>query len=140
MVSTRDVENFIMYRSLDAAKLKGDRRARSHDFDCGPGDNVHFSSSTPHMTRSDTSWARPGNGVAVSIGINFYTHVTRRDAHIYAANQLPQRSGINPRPHHESESSVRLKYFAGKGVLAIWRLRGHQPPPRFLFDEKTFAD
>ena len=42
VVSTRDVENFIMYRSLDAAKLKGDRRARSHDFDCGPSNDVHF--------------------------------------------------------------------------------------------------
>ena len=29
------------------------------------------------MTRSDASWTQPGNGVAVSIGIVFYTNVTR---------------------------------------------------------------
>ncbi len=135
VVSARDVENFIVYRSLDAVKLKDDMRARSHDFDSGPGDGVYFPSTTPHMTRSDTSWVRPSDGVAVSIGIDFYTDITRRDAHIYAANQMLRRFGMNPRPPHEAEWRDKLKFVVGKGVLAVKRLRGYQPPPGFLFDE-----
>ena len=135
VVSARDVENFIIYRSLDDVKLKDDMRTRSHDFDCGPGDGVYFPSTTPHMTRTDPSWVRPGAGVAVSIGIDFYTDATRREAHIYAANQLLRRFGIQPREPHQSQWRDKLKSHLGRGVIAVKRLRGYQPPPGFSFDE-----
>jgi hypothetical protein len=134
VVSAHDVENFIVYRSLDEVKLKEDMRARSHDFDCGPGDGVYFPSTTPHMTRSDTSWARPGDGVAVSIGIDFYTDITRRNAHVYNVNRLLRRLGVSPRPPHESEWIDRLKFTVGKPILALQQRRGYNAPPGFSFD------
>ena len=87
------------------------------------------------MTRTDPSWVRPGDGVAVSIGIDFYTDITRRDAHVYVANQMLRRFGVSPREPHESEWRDKLKFAVGKSVLAIKRMRGYQPPPGFSFDE-----
>jgi hypothetical protein len=134
-VSAENVENFIVYRSLDEVILRDDMQARRFDFDCGPGDGVYFPSTSPHMTRSDASWARPGDGVAVSIGIDFYTDATRREAHVYAVNRMLRRFGVKPRGPRESEWMDRMKYSLGKGVLAFKRMRGYQPPPGFSFDE-----
>jgi hypothetical protein len=133
-VSAENVENFIVYRSLDEVILRDDMQARRFDFDCGPGDGVYFPSTSPHMTRSEASWARPGDGVAVSIGIDFYTDTTRREAHVYAVNRMLRRFGVKPRGPRESEWMDRMKYSLGKGVLAFKRMRGYQPPPGFSFD------
>jgi hypothetical protein len=135
VVSARNVENFIVYRSLDEVKLKDNMLAKSHDFDCGPGDGVYFPSTTPHMTRSDTSWARPGDGVAVSIGIDFYTDRTRRDAHVYTVNRVLRKLGLNPRAPHESEWIDRIKYTIGQPFVAVQRWRGYKPPPGFSFKD-----
>ena len=135
VVRARDVENFIVYRSLDDVKLTENALAKSHDFDCGPGDGVYFPSTTPHMTRSDTSWARPGDGVAVSIGIDFYTDRTRRDAHVYMVNRVLRRLGLNPRAPHDSEWIDRLKYTVGRPLVAVQRWRGYNPPPGFSFKD-----
>jgi hypothetical protein len=129
------VEDFIVYRSLDEVKLRDDMQARRQDFDCGPGDGVYFPSTTPHMTRSDTSWARPGDGVAVSIGIDFYTDVTRRNAHVHLVNRVLRRLGLNPRAPHESEWIDRVKFAIGKPILALQKRRGYNPPPGFSFED-----
>jgi hypothetical protein len=135
VVRARDVENFIVSRSLGEVKLKDNMLAKSHNFDCGPGDGVYFPSTTPHMTRSDTSWVRPGDGVAVSIGIDFYTDRTRRDAHVYTVNRILRKLGLNPRAPHESEWIDRLKYTIGQPFVAMQRLRGYKPPPGFSFKD-----
>lgn len=133
-VSAQNVENFIVYRSLDEVVLRDEMQARRQDFDCGPGDGVYFPSTTPHMTHSDTSWVRPGDGVAVSIGIDFYTDVTRRNAHVYNVNRLLRKLGVNPRPPHESDWIDRLKFTVGKPILALQQRRGYNAPPGFSFD------
>ena len=135
VVSAPDVENFIVYRSLDEVKLEDEMRAKSQDFECGPGDGVYFPATTPHMTHSDTSWVQPGNGVAVSIGIDFYTDVTRRNAHVYNVNRLLRKLGANPRPPHESEWIDRLKFAIGKPILSLQQRRGFSPPPGFSFKD-----
>ena len=135
VVSARNVENFIVYRSLDEVTLKDNALAKSHNFDCGPGEGVYFPSTTPHMTRSDTSWSRPGDGVAVSIGIDFYTDRTRRDAHVYTVNRILRKLGLNPRAPHESEWIDRLKYMVGQPLVAMQRRRGYHPPPGFSFKD-----
>ncbi len=135
VVSAPAVENFIVYRSLDEVKLKDEMRAKSQDFECGPGDGAYFPATTPHMTHSDTSWVQPGDGVAVSIGIDFYTDVTRRNAHVYSVNRLLRKLGASPRPPHESEWIDRLKFAIGKPILSIQQRRGYNPPPGFLIKD-----
>lgn len=132
VVAAEDVEDFIMYRMLENVKLTDVSRAKRIDFDCGPGDGVYFPATTPHMTRSDTSWTSAGDGVSVSMGIDFYTDVTKRNAYIYSANRLLRRFGVSPRDPGESVVGDQLKYAIGRASVALRkRLRGYVPPPGF---------
>ena len=133
VVAAADVEDFIVYRGLENVRLKDEMLSRSFEFNCGPGDGVYFPSTTPHMTRSDTSWTRPGNGVAVSIGIVFYTDVTRHDAYVYTVNRMLRRHlGWQPRPPQQSAWVDRFKYPVGRLAVAFRRrFRGYAPPPGF---------
>jgi hypothetical protein len=131
VVAAQDVEDFIVWRRLDNVRLKEDLRARSFEFDTGPGDGVYFPSTTPHMTRTDSRWVRPGDGVSISIGINFYTNATRRSAHVHALNGVLRKLGLTPRPPGPFEWLDRLKYPLGRAVVGVRRLRGHTPPQGF---------
>jgi hypothetical protein len=132
IVAAEDVEDFIVSRSLENVRLKEEFRSRSSEFDTGPGDGVYFPSTTPHMTRTDTRWARPGDGVCISIGINFYTSVTRRHANVHAFNKVLRRMGMTPRSPGTSPWLDRLKYPLGCMVVGLKRhLRGYSPPPGF---------
>lgn len=95
-VSDVDREQFIVNASLDNVRLKDGVRARAHEFDVGPGDGVYFPSTSPHMTRCETEWVRPGDGVSISIGVVFYTDVTRRMARLHVLNHLLRRFGLTP--------------------------------------------
>ena len=48
-------------------------------FECGPGDGAYFPSTTPHMTESRPEWNQ-GDSLSISVGMVFYSNVTRRDA------------------------------------------------------------
>jgi hypothetical protein len=112
-------------------KLQDGFPARSHELDCGPGDGLYFPSTAPHMTRSDVSWAKPGDGVSISIGIVFYTDETKRHANIHALNQVLRRFGANPRPPGESGLDG-VKYPLGRAVVGLRkRLQGFEPPTGF---------
>ncbi|MEQ1517387.1 MAG: hypothetical protein ABL931_12960 [Usitatibacteraceae bacterium] len=132
IVPATEVENFISWGG-GPVPFKEEMLARSSEFDCGPGDGVYFPSTSPHMTRSDTSWVEPGNGVTVSIGIVFYTNVTRRDAYVHTVNQLMRTHlGFQPSPPGESTIVDRLKYPVGRLTVALrHRFRGYTPPPGF---------
>ena len=80
VVAADTVDEFITYGSLDKVRLKDGFRERSHEFDVGPGEGVYFPSTSPHMTRTDPHWTKPGDGVSISIGVVFYTSATRRAA------------------------------------------------------------
>jgi hypothetical protein len=131
-VSARDVEEFIVNRSLAGVKLQEEARARSHEFDTGPGEGVYFPSTSPHTTRSDPHWARPGDGISISIGIVFYTPVTRRRAYAHFVNRQLRRLGFEPQLPGASSWGDRVKHILGRVLVIPYRLlRGYSPPPGF---------
>ena len=46
------------------------------------------------MTRSERDWVTPGDGVAVSIGVVFYTRETLRQARVHLCNHELRRLGL----------------------------------------------
>lgn len=132
VVSAEDRDSFIVYASLDNVKLAEGYRERSHEFDVGAGDGVYFPSTSPHMTRSDPEWVTPGDGVSISIGVVFYTDVTRRRANIHALNLVLRRLGFSPRDPGESEWLDRLKYPFGRALVWFKKtFRGYEPKVGF---------
>lgn len=128
VVTGRARDEFILYAALDDVRLRDGFLARSHEFDVGPGDGVYFPSTSPHMTHSDPDWVQPGDGVAISIGVVFYTDVTRRTAYVHAVNLQLRRLGLNPAEPGESAWKDRIKYLLGR--VFIWSkktFRGYQP-------------
>ncbi|HJV95330.1 MAG TPA: cupin domain-containing protein, partial [Albitalea sp.] len=127
VVAAKDVEDFVIFGSLDGVRLKDSVRSRSHEFQCGPGDGVYFPSTSPHMTQ-----VLPGDGVCVSMGVVFYTQVTRRHARVHQVNHVLRRLGLSPRSPGESLRLDRLKAPFGY-LLALARKgrrgRGFVPPP-----------
>ena len=76
------------------------------------------------MTLSDTSWARPGDGVSISIGVVFYTDVTRQHAHLHALNRVLRRFGVSPRVPGESALIDGLKSPLANAIAWDMRRRG----------------
>ena len=114
-------DDFILYGGLEEVRLKDGVVQRSHEFDVGPGEGAYFPSTSPHMTRTETSWVKPGDGVSISIGVVFYSSVTRRSAYVHAFNRVLRRMGITPREPNESDTLDRLKFPFGR--LTIWAMR-----------------
>lgn len=126
----RDVEDFVLYGSLERIRLQDGFMPRSHEICAGPGDGVYFPATSPHMTRSDTEGACPGEGVSISIGTVFYSDVTRRHARVHQLNQLLRRLGASPRPPGLSPVIDSLKAPLGHLIgAARHRLRGNRTPP-----------
>jgi hypothetical protein len=118
------VENFILTGSLSEVKLTEEHRGRSHEFDVGAGDGVYFPSTSPHMTHSDNTWVRPGDGVSISIGVVFYTDVTCQHAHIHALNRVLRRFGLSPRSPGESPLVDGIKSPLASAIAWDMRRRG----------------
>lgn len=132
VVSGKDIEDFIAFGALDNVKLTDAINARRHEFNCGPGQGVYFPSTTPHMVLSDRDWVKPGDGVSVSIGIVFYTNLTRRNAYIHACNQLLRRLGLSPEFPSKLPLADALKYAGGRAYVEFRkRFRGYKPKPGF---------
>lgn len=128
VVAGADVDRFIATRSLENVRLKEASLARRHVFDVGPGEGVYFPSLSPHMTRSEPSWATPGDGVSISIGIVFFTEHTRRRAHLHFWNHALRRLGLSPRDAGDSGLVDRLKSRCGRTLLwAKKTFRGFKP-------------
>jgi hypothetical protein len=106
VVDASTVEEFIVDKTLKRVRFKEEFRPRSHEFDTGPGDGVYFPSTSPHMTSTQPDWVRPGNGVSVSLGVTFYTSVTRQHARVYQVNRL-MRNALRMNPSEPGESALR---------------------------------
>lgn len=131
VVSGPDVESFIVTNSLEKVKLNDAYRPFALERDFAPGDGVYFPSTAPHATTTDASWVKPGDGISISIGIVFYTSVTRRRANIHSANRVLRKLGMNPKFPGASPFDG-LKYALGRAVVtAKKRLRGIDPPTGF---------
>jgi len=126
-VPAASVEEFIASGNLAGVKFDEALRARSHQWDVGPGDGVFFPSTSPHMTRTEGSWVQPGEGVSVSIGVNFYTDLTLRTARVLQFNRVARLLGMQPAQPGASLSSDALKAPLGS-VLARLRYRRRRPP------------
>lgn len=84
------------------------------------------------MTRTDPGWARPGDGVSISIGVVFYTDRTRRSADVHAWNLFLRRFGLSPHEPGRSAWLDRVKYPLGRALVwAMKRYRGFCPRPGF---------
>jgi hypothetical protein len=114
------VEDFIVRHSQKKVKFREEFRARSHQFETKPGDAVYFPSTSPHMTSSERTWTRPGDGVSISIGVTFYTSVTRKMARVHQVNRLLRKVGIAPAFPGESSAADALKAPVG-GMVGMAR-------------------
>jgi hypothetical protein len=114
------VEDFIVGHSLRKVRFKEEYRARSHQFETKPGDAVYFPSTSPHMTSSDRSWTQPGDGVSVSIGVTFYTSVTRKMARVHQFNRLVRKAGMSPAFPGQSSTADAFKAPIG-GMIGMAR-------------------
>jgi len=131
VVSGEDVETFIVNRSLEHVKLNDQYRPFALERDFAPGDGVYFPSTAPHATTSDSSWVKPGDGISISIGIVFYTSVTRKHANIHLANRALRKLGLHPKFPGTSAFDA-LKYPLGRAIVAAKKkLRGYEPPTGF---------
>ena len=113
IVPAEAVEDFIVTHSLRKVRYSEEFRAHSQEFHACPGDGVSFPSTSPHMTRSDPDWTAPGDRVSISIGVTFYTSVTRKVARVHQVNRVMRRCGLSPRYPGESPRSDAFKASLG---------------------------
>ncbi len=126
------VDNFIAYGGLDQVKLRDGVITRSREFDVGAGDGVYFPATSPHMTRSEPGWAKPGDGISISIGVVCYTDQTRQDAYAHAGNLLLRKLGLSPQHPRQSALADAFKRPLGRGFLAVKSsLQGYKPTLSF---------
>ncbi|MEP6722404.1 MAG: cupin domain-containing protein [Variovorax sp.] len=131
VVEASDVEDFIVTQSLKRVRLKEEYRARSHEFDTEPGDGIYFPSTSPHATRSEPAWVKPDDGVSVSLGVTFYTSVTRHHARVHQLNSLLRNTlKMTPTEPGRSATLDSLKAPLGRVLgAARYKLSGITPPP-----------
>ena len=122
-VPAANVERFILDGSLEGVTLRPEIRDHAHDFVVGPGDGVYFPSTSPHMTSTETSWVRPGNAVSISIGVVFYSDLTRRHRRIFRTNHFLRSIGIEPRMPGASRAGDLVKEACGFAMNALRALR-----------------
>jgi hypothetical protein len=113
IVPAEAVEDFIVTHSLRKVRYRDELRAFSQEFHARPGDGVYFPSTSPHMTRSDPEWTAPGDRVSISIGVTFYTSVTRKVARVHQVNRVMRRCGLAPRYPGESPRADAFKATVG---------------------------
>ena len=131
-VPAQAVDDFIVHGGQEGVTLREDIRARSHEFNTGPGDGVYFPMTSPHMTRTDTSWVTPGDGVSISIGVVFYTDLTKRKAYGHAFNRMARRFGLDLDPPTGRSAGDIVRSLLGRAVVALHkRTRGYVAPKGF---------
>jgi len=131
LVSAEAREKFIIYGENTRVKSEA-FLGRAREFPVGPGDGVYFPSTSPHMTRCDSGWERPGDGVSISIGVVFYTEVTRRHAYVHAFNEFLRHRGMTPREPGESHGLDRIKALGGRALIWVAReFKGFKPTVSF---------
>jgi len=122
IVPAEAVEDFIVTHSLRKVRFKDEFRPLSHEFNARPGDGVYFPSTSPHMTHSEPGWTAPGDRVSISIGVTFYTSVTRETARIHQVNRLLRKCGLSPAYPGGSPEADALKASVG-GLVGATRSR-----------------
>lgn len=125
------VEDFIVTQSLKKVRFDETFLPRGQEFDAHPGDAVYFPSTSPHMTRSLVDRTTAGNRLSISIGVTFYTAVTREVARIHQVNRLMRKCGLSPSYPGESPTADAVKSTVG-GVVGAGRARLGVARARFI--------
>lgn len=121
------VERFILYGDLSGVKYRDDVLPRAMDVELGAGEGIYMPSTSPHLISTEKHWVKPGDGVSITIGINFYTANTRRVANIHALNQLIRKAGTEPAAPGLSPFDG-VKYPMAKALVAVNKtVRGYKP-------------
>ena len=135
-VPQRAAEDFVVHGGLqgvnvsEGGRVRDDIMARSHRFEVGPGDGVYFPMTSPHMTTTNAEWVKPGDGVSISIGVVFYTSMTRRMCHAHAFNRVARRLGIAPRTPRNGNEVETWRAWLGRAIVGLHRRTREWTPPR----------
>ena len=117
-VSEMGVESWIVRGSLADVPWSEDHlhRAAVHQ-DFGPGEGVFMPSTSAHMSetrRSPRTEKVKESAISVSIGVVYYSALTRKWANIYALNSFLRKLGWKPQPPGESSEKIdSFKYWMG---------------------------
>jgi hypothetical protein len=130
VVAQRDVENFIVHRDLGKVRLPEAARARAVEFHAQAGEGIYFPATSPHMTRTTNEWVKAGDGVSISLGVVFYTSLTRHHARVHQCNRMLRQLGLQPLAPGVSAWRDALKAPLGRTLCAYRvRFKGHDAPP-----------
>ena len=129
VVAARDVENFIIHGGLEDVQLNDDIAPKGTNYAMNAGEGVYFPSTTPHMTMTEEGRTK----VSVSLGVVFYTDLTRKTARVHQCNNVLRRLVKEPRSPGQSAFSDTLKAPIGHMVALLrQRFRNYDPPPGIL--------
>ncbi len=126
------VEEFFVNGSLGKLRLREELEPRAVDLEIGPGEGVYFPTPAGHfVTTEDKGWAKPGDGVSVSMALTYFTAATRRRAHAHLLNQsMRQRFSVQPRSPGTSGWVDALKDPLAMALLRYSQVRHRKPIPR----------
>ena len=88
----------------NAAVYKERYQNRATVYSLGPGKGIHVPVNAPH-------WVQNKNNISVTLSVNFQFHEDHV-AHVYRANYILRKLGINPMPPGHSRVRDRLKCLA----------------------------
>lgn len=126
----RAVEDFIVTKTLKNLKLTDAIKSKRSEYLSRPGDGIYFPATTPHMAETTTEWVSAGNATSISIGVVFYTEMTRRIARIHQLNYTLRKLGMRPVSLQASGPIGLLKSWLGAASVRLRTLyNGYKPPP-----------
>jgi len=103
VLTEEELERFWMVDN-NAAIYKEHYQNRAKVYSVGPGRGVHVPVNAPH-------WVQNRNNVSVTLSVNFQFR-ENYPAHVYRANYLLRKVGVNPTPPGRSQIRDRLKCLA----------------------------
>ena len=123
------VEEYFVRDSLRKLRYTPDLDARALHVEVGPGEGIHFPATCAHTVTTETDWVQPGNAVAVSVAMTYFTQDTRRRANVTVANDFLR--------HHLPGGAVgegavldHLKYPLARALIGSRQLLRRTAPPR----------
>jgi hypothetical protein len=105
----------------NSAVYKPQLEDRAHVYDLKPGSAVHIPVNAPH-------WVRNGEGISVSLSVNFQFHDATL-ANIYRTNYVLRKLGLNPKPPGRSRIGDIVK---GRGLGPAFQAAKKLRVKRFL--------
>jgi hypothetical protein len=112
VVPEEELERFYTVDNM-ASRYKPEYESRAMVFDMKPGTGVHIPVNTPH-------WLKNGNGVSVTLNVNFQFK-DQEVANLYKANYYLRKAGWKPGLPGSSPAADRVKSAAFTAALGVKR-------------------